>query len=214
MISTNNLSFAYNKEDSMSFPDLTCTSGDVQLILGPSGSGKTTLLNLLAGLLVPSSGNVQIGETDINSLKGTKKDRFRGCNIGLVFQTAHFIRSLSVADNLRWTQKLAGLSIDDDRINNLLERLNILQYRNKKTDQLSVGEQQRVAIARALINQPKVILADEPTSALDDAHCREVIKLIQSEAKDAEAALLIVTHDTRLKDIVDKKIVLNKILAS
>ena len=212
MIRTQNLAFTYDRKLEMRYPDFECPAGHSWLILGQSGSGKTTLLNILAGILAPKQGQVLIADTDIHSLSGAKKDQFRGRNVGLVFQTAHFIRSLSVRDNLRWTQKLAGLNIDDARIEALLDRLNILSHLKKKTDQLSVGEQQRLAIARALVNKPKVILADEPTSALDDENCTEVLNLLEHEAQDAGAALLIVTHDNRLTGRIEDQITLEKLV--
>ena len=105
-------------------------------------------------------------------------------------------------------QKLAGAPIDRERIAQLLNDLNVGHKLKSRTDNLSVGEQQRVAIARALVNQPAIILADEPTSALDDKNCEEVIKLLEREAHAVGATLLVVTHDGRLKERFDKKIIL------
>lgn len=206
MLKTENLTFAYQGTTPMNFPDINCPTGEHCLLLGQSGSGKTTLLHLLGGLLTPKSGKVWVGNTDIAQLKGTRADRFRGQNIGIIFQKAHFVKSLNVEENLLLAQTLAGEKSDKTRIKNLLERLNIGHKLSARPDRLSQGEQQRVAIARALVNNPKVILADEPTSALDDVNTEEVIQLLEEQARLANATLLVVTHDGRLKNRFENRI--------
>ena len=199
MLQTKELRYSYNGKEFMKFPDIFSKADEQWLILGQSGSGKTTLLNLLAGLRTPSSGYVQIGDTQLGNLSSHKLDIFRGRNIGIIFQQSHFVRSLDVMENLALAQHLAGLPVDKNRIITILERLNIGHKVHDKTENLSVGEKQRVAIARALINRPKLILADEPTSALDDVNTDEVIHLLQEQANEVDAILMIVTHDGRLK---------------
>lgn len=208
MLRTTDLTFAYNSTTHLTFPDLHCGAGEHWLLLGQSGSGKTTLLHLLAGLRRPTSGQIHIKDTDISRLSGAELDRFRGQHIGLVFQRSHFLRALSVRDNLATAQQLAGLPVDYQRIRTLLEQLNVSHKLHQRPDQLSVGEQQRVDIARAIINQPAIILADEPTSALDDVNAEQVIQLLQQQAAAVDATLLIVTHDNRLKGVLDKQVVL------
>jgi ABC-type lipoprotein export system ATPase subunit len=200
MLRTENLGYAYDSQTRLNFPDINCQTGEHWLLLGNSGCGKTTLLHLLGGLLTPKDGQVTIGETALNKLSGAKRDQFRGQNIGIIFQTSHFVRALTVGENLGLAQQLAGKKVDKKRIQTLLDRLNIDHKLNAKTSSLSQGEQQRVAIARALINQPKVILADEPTSALDDKNTEEVIQLLEDSAREVNATLLVVTHDGRLKN--------------
>lgn len=199
MLTTKDLIFSYDGQRNLSFPDIHCGKGEKWLLLGQSGCGKTTLLHLLGGLLSPKSGQVEVSDTRLSSLSSGKLDQFRGQNIGIIFQKSHFVRSLTIKENLILAQKLAGLKPSLERVKTLLERLNIGHKLNAKPDQLSQGEQQRVAIARALINQPAIILADEPTSALDDTNCEEVIQLLEEEAAKAGATLLVVTHDGRLK---------------
>ncbi|MEO0338687.1 MAG: ABC transporter ATP-binding protein [Bacteroidota bacterium] len=208
MLHTKDLQFSYKdgKSPVLSFPDIQCDTGEQWLLLGQSGSGKTTLLHLLAGLRTPTSGSVEINGTAIQNLSNQNLDRFRGQNIGVIFQQSHFVRSLSVQENLVLAQRLAGLNVDKAFIKEVLEHLNVDHKLNASTKQLSVGEQQRVNIARALVNRPTVILADEPTSALDDVNTDQVISLLQKEAAAANATLLIVTHDNRLKSIFDKQI--------
>lgn len=209
MLKTKDLQFNYDGGTPLRFPDIQCKSGEHWLLLGQSGSGKTTLLHLLGGLRTPKNGDVTIGETSLNSLSMSELDKFRGKNVGIIFQVPHFVHSLSVRENLELAQKLAGIPIDSERIKNLLERLAIGHKLNSKTSELSQGEQQRVAIARALVNRPKVILADEPTSALDDKNTDEVIRLLEETAREVNATLLVVTHDKRLKDNFSNQINLN-----
>jgi putative ABC transport system ATP-binding protein len=140
-----------------------------------------------------------LNHVDLGSISDKNLDLFRGQNIGIVFQKPHFIKSLTVWENLLLAAALAGKKSDKKRMIDLLERLNIAHKSESKTDQLSQGEQQRVAIARALVNEPILILADEPTSALDDINGEEVAALLEDESKRLEAALLIVTHDNRLQ---------------
>ncbi|NJL73877.1 MAG: ATP-binding cassette domain-containing protein [Saprospiraceae bacterium] len=204
MLKTSELSYAYSKEKHLTFPDIICQQGEHCLILGQSGSGKTTMLNLLAGLRTPSTGSIQLKDTSLFQLSGAALDRFRGRNIGIIFQQPHFVKSLDVEANLAIAQKLAGERVNKTKIVTLLEKLQIGHKLKQKTYQLSVGEQQRVAIARALVNQPLLILADEPTSALDDQNAEKVVNLLKEQAQAANAILMIVTHDTRLKNQFDK----------
>lgn len=206
MLQTENLTFSYTKATDLRFPDFTCAKAEQVLLLGQSGCGKTTLLHLLGGLLTPKTGKVVIGETDLTKLSGAQADKFRGQNIGIIFQKSHFVNALSVEENLLLAQSLAGQKSDRKRIKELLDRLNIAHKLRSKTNSLSQGEQQRVAIARALINRPQVILADEPTSALDDKNTEEVIRLLEEQAQAVDATLLVVTHDQRLKDRFSKQI--------
>ncbi len=206
MLITRNLQFAYRNAEPLSFPDIECKNGEQWLILGQSGSGKTTLLNLLAGLRTPRSGSIFINDTEINRLSSTQMDHFRGRNIGIIFQQSHFVSSLTVQENLMLAQQLAKVKPNLDIIETKLAHLNVSHKLKDKPKNLSVGEQQRVAIARAIVNNPTIILADEPTSALDDENTEQVIKLLRTEASEANAILLIVTHDNRLKNVFEKQI--------
>jgi ABC-type lipoprotein export system ATPase subunit len=190
----------------MRFPDISCNKGEHALIIGQSGKGKTTLLHLLGGLLSPQQGHIHLAGQDLSQLNGRELDYFRGQNIGIIFQRSHFVAALSVGDNLQLARYLAGLQPDRERVQSLLDRLNLSDKYNKKPRELSQGEQQRVAIARALVNQPALVLADEPTSSLDDANTQAVIDLLETEASRVEATLLIVTHDQRLKDQFDRQV--------
>jgi len=206
MIKSTGLTFQYYPTTKFRFPDIECQFGEHLLLLGESGKGKTTLLHLLAGMLQPSAGNIFIGDIETSALSGAEQDKFRGKNIGIVFQTPHFVESLSVEDNLILPQFLTGNTINRKKAREVMDRLRLGNMMHKKPSTLSAGEQQRVAIGRAIMNEPVIILADEPTSALDDHNAEEVIKLLEEQAKSANASLLIVTHDKRLKDRFPKSI--------
>lgn len=208
MLSTHNVSFVFDSAGgtSLKFPDIVCQTGEHWLLLGQSGSGKTTLLHLLAGLRTPLSGEIKVNNTVLNQLSGAKLDQFRGKEIGVIFQQSHFLRALTIGENLALARQLVGLPADSNKIKTLLEQLNIGHKLHALPSELSVGEQQRVAIARALVNDPTVILADEPTSALDDVNTEQVVALLKAQAQAANATLLVVTHDNRLKNIFDQQI--------
>lgn len=208
MLKAEQIHFQYDAGPAFSFPSIHCAAHDQLLILGESGKGKTTLLHLLAGLLQPKSGTIDINGTSTSSLSGAKLDHFRGKNIGIIFQTAHFVDALSVMDNLILPQYLTNSKLDKKKAMVILERLNLSDKANVLPRQLSVGEAQRVAIARAIMNDPKLLLADEPTSALDDKNASEVIRLLEDQARATGAALIIVTHDKRLKDQFSNQITL------
>ena len=162
VIRVSGLTYSYNRNQVLNFPDFECANEEAMLLLGQSGCGKTTLLHLIGGLLKPHTGQVMIGDTDITKLSHAALDQFRGKNIGIVFQASYFIKSLTVKENLLVAQTMSGGRKDIDRITTLLERMNLRHKLNESTYALSQGEQQRVAIARALVNKPKLILADEP----------------------------------------------------
>jgi putative ABC transport system ATP-binding protein len=203
MIQIENLNFGYAGQQVLSIPHLEVKESEHLLILGNSGSGKTTLLHILGGLLSPKEGKVIVGETDLYGLSGSQRDKYRGQNIGLVFQKAHLIAALSVQDNLLLAQYLAGAAQDKGRVHEVLTELNLGDKMGKRVRQLSQGEQQRVTIARALLNRPRMILADEPTASLDDDNAAVVLRMLKGQAEKYQASLIIATHDQRVKSQFD-----------
>jgi len=189
-------------------PDLYCEAGNTILITGDSGKGKTTYLHILGGLLQPTTGTIEINKENMLALSEKKLDKFRGKNIGIVFQKSHFVSALTVLENLEMASWLATGKKNSVRAKRLLEQLDVANQANKLPSQLSIGQQQRVSIARALMNEPKVLLADEPTSSLDDKNAEKVIELLTSLSKEYKAALVIVTHDSRIKEKFINKITL------
>ncbi len=209
MLVTSEISHRYSQGQSFSFPDINCNHAQTLLVLGQSGVGKTTLLHILAGILRPNKGSVSIDGHALYSGSSADMDTFRGRYIGLIFQKPHFVQSLTALENIELAARLAGQQPDKRNIKSLLSQLNISEQAHSRTYRMSQGEQQRLSIARALINSPKLILADEPTSALDDKNCHEVVQLLQQQAAAVGAALVIVTHDNRLKDIFTDHVTLN-----
>lgn len=210
MIACKDIQFQYHPESPvLSFPDLTCSEEGKLLLLGNSGCGKTTLLHLMCGLLHPQQGNVEVQGQKISALNGPALDRFRGKHFGIVFQQSHFIQSLSVMENLAIPHFLLGEKFPASKAEELLSNLGIAHKAQAKPLALSVGEQQRASIARALIHQPSIVLADEPTSALDDASTAAVIGLLEEQCAQAGAALIVVTHDQRLKSRYSNRVELN-----
>ena len=170
------------------------------LVVGPSGCGKTTLLHLIAGLLAPTAGRVIVDGQDLAALPPAARDRFRGRHIGIVLQQFHLLPTLTALQNILVAQSMAGLPVDHAASRSMLDTLGVDERPNAFPHQLSVGQQQRVAIARALVNRPTLVLADEPTSNLDDDAATAVAELLLDATKRQGAALVIATHDTRLKD--------------
>ncbi|MFF5379713.1 ABC transporter ATP-binding protein [Pedobacter suwonensis] len=200
MIKISSLVHVYDQGRSLKFPDREIGDMEQWLLLGASGSGKSTLLNIIAGLLKPGQGEVLINGTDLYALSARERDSFRGKHIGIVFQKPHLIRSLDVLDNLELAAVMAGLPVDHERNLSLLADLGISELAKNYPDQLSQGQLQRVSVARALVNKPDLLIADEPTSSLDDENAGQVIRMLAIQAKDNGAALLIATHDARVRD--------------
>ncbi len=208
MIQTKNLTYQYPAAEPLSFPDFAVKAGHALLICGESGCGKTTLLHVLAGLRQPTSGEVIINEETISAFPSAKMDQFRGRYIGMVYQQSYFIESLSIMDNLM----LSPFAESRSKAKTIAKRFNIDNLLSRYPHQLSVGQQQRASIARAVMNKPKLLLADEPTSALDNKNCRLVIELLLEEARTHNAALIIVTHDDRLRTEIQDSVDLNAII--
>ena len=208
MLTTRDLTFDYGPAKQFAFPDVHCVSQETLLILGQSGTGKTTFLHLLALLLRPQSGSVTIDQTDLTQLSASQTAAFRAKHIGIVYQKPHFVSSLSVLDNLILANYLANKPQQKDRARDLASQLGFSEHLDKKTNQLSQGEQQRVSIARAVMNQPDLILADEPTSSLDDGNTDRVVQLLRQQSAQVGASLVVVTHDQRLKDAFPNQVFL------
>ncbi len=200
MISIKSIAHNYSDSSKISFDDWKIENGEKWLLLGNSGSGKTTLLHILSGILKPSLGQIEISQTAIYELSAKKLDQFRGRNIGIVFQRPHFIKSLTIAENLILAQSFAQLPKNLERIDEVLASLNLTDKKNSYPNELSQGQLQRVSIARAVINKPLLLIADEPTSSLDDQNASAVLELLLEQTDLNKATLIVATHDKRIKD--------------
>ncbi|MDO4856028.1 MAG: ABC transporter ATP-binding protein [Limosilactobacillus gorillae] len=178
--------------------------GQLNLVIGPSGSGKSTFLTIAGGLQQPSKGEVWIDGQDIATLKGKERDRLRLDKIGFVLQSYNLLPYLSVADQFALVDRMRKGNLSQEALNTLLVDLGIDQLVNKYPGELSGGQNQRVAIARALYTDPQIILADEPTAALDSARVKVVGQLFHDLAVKHNKAVVVVTHDLRLREFADQ----------
>ena len=211
MIRFEQVRFGYRDgEDVLSLSAFDLDARDNILVVGPSGCGKTTFLHLVAGLLVPTAGRVIVDGQDLAALSPAARDRFRGRHIGIVLQQFHLLPTLTALQNLLVAQSVAGLPVDRAWAHGMLEALGVNERASAYPHELSVGQQQRVAIARALVNRPKLLLADEPTSNLDDESFAQVIDLLLNVTPQHGAALVVATHDSRLKSRIPRQLVLSR----
>jgi putative ABC transport system ATP-binding protein len=194
-------------------PDLALGPGKTAALVGPSGSGKTTALMAFALMRPPAHGQMTIDGVDPWKLPRRARDRYRGRHIGLVFQSFHLVDSLSVEQNVLLAGRCAGQPAAAEQAASLLARLGLSAVSHHRADQVSHGQAQRVAVARALYNKPSLILADEPTSALDDGHAEVMLQLLMEAAKEQGAALLVTSHDRRVRDRMDYTFTIKEIPA-
>lgn len=200
------LSHRYGDREVLQIDQWAVSPAEKHLLLGPSGSGKTTLISILTGILQPTSGQVSVLRQELTGLAPKVVDGMRAKTFGLVFQDHHLVSSLSLEDNLSLALHFAGLPNNIAWMHQLLELLNISHLRHNKPSSLSRGEAQRAAIARAAICKPPLIIADEPTSALDDSNTERVITLFTDLVNEWGAALIVASHDSRLKRHFEKQL--------
>ena len=174
---------------------LSIEEGEFVAVLGSSGSGKTTFLNMIGGIDAPTSGKIIINGVDISSIKESKFTRFRGKNIGYVFQKYQLIEELTVKDNIRVVQTINKWEINQEYEDKIIDMLGIQDLLSVHPSQLSGGQQQRVAIARALIGKPAIILADEPTGNIDKKRSEEIINYMKLSNQQYRQTYIVVTHD-------------------
>lgn len=206
MIKTTNLSKHFQNETAIDYRDLVFEDGKSYMLLGASGCGKSTFLNMIAGILSPESGSIEIGGEEMSSKPQKEKDKFRINKIGYIFQDFKLIPEMTVIDNINI---LRLEKVDTSAADEVLESLGILDKKNKKVKHLSGGEKQRVAIARAIVKKPDIILADEPTGNLNFAIGEAVIRQLIEISKGK--TLIAVTHDERLGKYFDCTIDMNEV---
>lgn len=180
--------------------------GEMVLLVGPSGCGKTTLISIVAGLLDATQGEVSVLGQNLSRMGGNRKVRFRGDNIGFVFQQYNLLPALTAAENASVPLLIAGWSHAKaiEKASELLVSVGLGSRLKSYPSQLSGGQQQRVAIARALVHEPRLLVCDEPTAALDATSGRTVMGLIRQVAVQPDRAVIVVTHDSRVYDFGDR----------
>jgi len=186
--------------------DFRAEAGELTFLTGPSGCGKTTLISILAAMLTPDAGEVEVFGTRLGGLAGRRLTRFRGQTVGFVFQQFNLLPALDAADNAAVPLVVQGMSPAAARRKAcaLLERLGLGATLTRFPPQMSGGQQQRVAIARALIHEPQLVVCDEPTASLDAASGRAVIELLRDVAVRPDRAAIVVTHDDRIYPFADR----------
>lgn len=214
-IEINHVEFSYStspEEPILQIANWRVKQGEQLFIQGPSGSGKSTLLNLVCGLSLPNSGNVEVLGKSLVSMDSRQRDKFRSAHIGYIFQQFNLISYLSAIDNIKLANHFSTTKQSDtllEEIHAILTTLNLKsQDWHRPVEQLSVGQQQRVGIARALINKPQIIIADEPTSSLDEAARDSFVSLLLSLCKEYASTLLFVSHDSCLSSYFQSTIAL------
>lgn len=181
--------------DNVSF---TVEKGEFVAIIGASGSGKSTLLHLIGGVDRPTSGKVFIDGTDIYELNADKLAIFRRRQVGLIYQFYNLIPILNVVENITLPCRLDGKEVKEERLEELLEILNLKNRKEHLPNQLSGGQQQRVSIGRAIVNYPAIVLADDPTGNLDSKASREIIDLLKMSNQKYNQTVIVITHDENI----------------
>ncbi len=194
LLAVHGLSKAYGDHRVVDVAEFSLAAGAQVALRGESGSGKTTFLHLLAGILAPDAGRIELAGRDVTALGEAARDRLRAEAIGYIFQTFNLLQGHTVLENVELGMAF-GRDVDRAHAEALLRRVGLGDRLHHFPRQLSTGQQQRVAVARALANRPQLALADEPTGNLDARNSREALALIREVCRENGAALLLVSHD-------------------
>lgn len=194
LLAVHGLTKAYGPHRVVDVAEFSLAAGAQAALRGESGSGKTTFLHLIAGILAPDAGRIELEGRDLAALGEAARDRLRAETIGYIFQTFNLLQGHTVLENVELGMAF-GRGVDRAHAEALLRRVGLGDKLRHYPRQLSTGQQQRVAVARALANRPKLVLADEPTGNLDARNSREALALIREVCRENGAALLLVSHD-------------------
>ncbi|MBF6057761.1 ABC transporter ATP-binding protein [Thiomicrorhabdus heinhorstiae] len=188
--------------------DLQIRSGEFIALYGPSGSGKTTLLNLIGGLDRPSSGELSIGEYQLNRMSEAELTDLRLMEIGFIFQSYNLIPVFSALENVAFILQMQGVEKEQalKQSREMLHQVGLQNMENRRPAELSGGQQQRVAVARAIVSKPKIVLADEPTANLDSQNSQELIDLMKHLNQTHKMTFVISSHDPQVIDSARRKI--------
>ncbi|MEK9772234.1 MAG: ABC transporter ATP-binding protein [Opitutae bacterium] len=215
-IEANLLTKEYRKGDQIISPlmDLCLDVHPAEFValMGPSGSGKTTLLNLIAGVDVPTSGTLRVGEFYLNQMNRDELTNWRSKNLGYIFQLYHLIPVLSAYENVELPLLIHAMTKKERRehVEAVLELVGLADRKNHKPKELSGGQEQRVAIARALVANPSLIVADEPTGDLDRESADQILDLLENLSTRQQKTIVMVTHDPKAAERASRKFLLDK----
>ncbi|MGW6823221.1 ABC transporter ATP-binding protein [Streptomyces sp. NPDC055005] len=200
---------AYGSAKALDGAEFSIHPGEVVAVMGPSGSGKSTLLHCLAGIVTPDSGTVTYAGRELSAMNDSERSALRRGEFGFVFQFGQLVPELTCVENVALPLRLAGVKRKEAERTALgwMERLQVDDLGAKRPGEISGGQGQRVAVARALVTRPRVIFADEPTGALDSLNGELVMQLLTEAARSANAAVVLVTHETRVAAYSDREIV-------
>jgi putative ABC transport system ATP-binding protein len=184
-------------------------AGEIVAVMGPSGSGKSTLLHCLAGIVRPDSGRVRYQDREVSAMPDAERSALRRGSFGFVFQFGQLVPELTCLENVALPLRLERVRRREAerRATEWLDRLEVADVAGKRPGEVSGGQGQRVAVARALVTAPRVVFADEPTGALDSLNGERVMRLLTRAARETQAAVLLVTHETRVAAYSDREVV-------
>lgn len=208
LLSASGLCKAFGSTPALDGADFSLSPGEIVAVMGPSGSGKSTLLHCLAGIVRPDAGTITYDGRDVTAMNDTRRSALRRRDFGFVFQFGQLVPELTCAENVALPLRLDGVRRKDaDRAAmHWLERLEVDSVARRRPDRISGGQGQRAAVARALVTAPRVVFADEPTGALDSLSGELVMRLFTEAARDTGAAVVLVTHDSRVAAYSDREI--------
>ncbi|MBH5336754.1 ABC transporter ATP-binding protein [Streptomyces pactum] len=200
---------SYGPTPALDGADFSIHAGEVVAVMGPSGSGKSTLLHCLAGIVRPDAGSVRYGGQELSTLSDARRSALRRGEFGFVFQFGQLVPELTCLENTALPLRLNGVRRKDAeaRAAQWLERLEVAAIADRRPGEVSGGQGQRVAVARSLVTGPRVLFADEPTGALDSLNGERVMQLLTDAARDANAAVVLVTHEPRVAAYSDREVV-------
>ncbi|MER6255967.1 ABC transporter ATP-binding protein [Streptomyces sp. NPDC001584] len=209
LLAATDLRKAYGTTNALDGAEFSIHAGEVVAVMGPSGSGKSTLLHCLAGIVPPDSGSIAYAGRELTSMSDAERSELRRTEFGFVFQFGQLVPELTCVENVALPLRLTGVKRKEAERTALrwMEQLQVEDLGAKRPGEISGGQGQRVAVARALVTSPRVIFADEPTGALDSLNGELVMQLLTESARSANAAVVLVTHETRVAAYSDREIV-------
>ncbi|MFF7313413.1 ATP-binding cassette domain-containing protein [Streptomyces sp. NPDC008137] len=209
LLTAHDLRKAYGPTTALDGAGFSIHPGEVVAVMGPSGSGKSTLLHCLAGIVLPDSGSITYNGRELTTMSDAQRSALRRSEFGFVFQFGQLVPELTCVENVALPLRLNGTSRKDAERTALgwMERLEVDDLKTKRPGEVSGGQGQRVAVARALVTGPRLLFADEPTGALDSFNGERVMELLTEAARSTNAAVVLVTHETRVAAYSDREIV-------